>query len=136
MEVRNEVVVTFHKDKLRYYDPNKCQWINLTEIPKKVRGRKKVCSVKDKIYIIGGPAIENNRTHLAEYNTRTDSWRLLPNASFKPYYNDFNDIDYVIVGFFCSVGNKLYMGCSYYDGWDGQWDDGYCGIQVFDLDDE
>ena len=43
---RNEVIVTFHQDKLKYFDPSKSQWITLTKIPCKNRSKKKLCVIK------------------------------------------------------------------------------------------
>ena len=114
-----EVVVTFHKNKLRYFDTKKSQWITFTEIPGKVCSKKKVCSIKDRIYIIGSDVnddLEWGWLHVAEYNARTKSWRTFPSASLEPVREnrfDWSEDNTFSVGFLCSVGNKLYIRSSW-----------------------
>ena len=130
---RNEVIVILHHDTLKYFDPQKSQWITITKIPQKFLP-KKVCSLKDRIYVIGVDSDE--LAHLLEYNTLTKSWRTLPSASFGPYreMDDNSDTSfYFPIAFLCSVGNKLYTKNSHYD---YEMEDGSTFFQVLDLDDE
>ena len=118
----NEVVVTYHSDKLKYYDSVKGQWITMTTIPVNVRSDKKVCVIKDRIYIIGLDD-RTKLTNVAEYNAQTNIWRIV-SGSFQPV-QDY----YFSVRFLCSVGNKLYMESSSY-----AWSNGETSLKVFDLD--
>ena len=102
---RNEVLVTFYHDKLKYFDQQSNQCFTITQIPEKVRTRKKACAIKDKIYIIGADRC-NQWTHVAEYNTQTKSWRTILSASFKPLQEELYGVSAVTVDFLCSVGNK------------------------------
>ena len=98
---KNEVIVIFDDTKLSYYDSLKQQWITITEIPtqirKEIRSSKKACVVKDRIYILGDEDY-SDRTNVAEYNTQTNSWRTLRNASMEPSFYD--------VSLLCTVGNR------------------------------
>ena len=126
----NEVLVIIHQDELRYLQ--KGQWITMTKIPNRVCSKKKVCAIKDRVYVIGVDD-DTKWTNVAEFNTRTSSWRML--ESFEPvwyYINDENRTNTFSIIFFCSVGNKLYI-MNYSRSEDLEYS-GHCGICALDLD--
>ena len=84
-----EVLVTFHRDKLRYFDFKNNQWMSLTEIPNDDFSliSASIISAKNNIYLFGFG-------YVMEYNPRTKIWRNLP------IYTDGEN--------FCSIGNKIY----------------------------
>ena len=134
---KNEVVVTFHHDKLQYFDLKKSQWVTLTKIPEKVCNNKKSCAVKDRIYIFGDDD-KFDWTHVVEYNTRTNIWRTL--NSFEPLGESYENA-FLSVGFLCSVGNKLYTRISWskYEHYEANMfydEEDYMAIKMLDLDDE
>ena len=50
--------------------------------------RKKVCAIKDKIYVIGNDKNANEdeeTTNVVEYDTRKRSWRMITSASMGPF---------------------------------------------------
>ena len=127
---RNEVVVTYHSDKLKYYDPVKSKWITMTKIPVNVRSDKKVCVIEDRVYILGLDD-STKLTDVAEYNAKTNIWRTI-SGSFQPVIDD-EDGNTFSVSFFCSVGNKLYMQSSSYT-WRYDETVGETSVKGFDLD--
>ena len=69
---------------------------------------KKVCAVKDRIYVIGQD-MDTEKTNVAEYNARTKGWKILPGASFGPIRKRPKDKNNFSVDFVHGNGNKLYM---------------------------
>ena len=134
---RNEVIVIFDNNKLSYYDPLTRQWTTITRIPKQIDkeicSKKKACVVKEKIYILGvGEWVDGvgEMTNIAEYNTQTNSWRTLRNASMKPCYGGYSSNTFS-VAFLCSVVNKLYIRST----WNNYYrEESYNTIEVLDLD--
>ena len=86
----NEVLVIIHQDELRYLQRG--QWITMTKIPNRVCSKKKVCAIKDRVYVIG---VDDGTkwTNVAEFNTRTSSWRML--ESFEPVWDYINDENHI-----------------------------------------
>ena len=77
-------------------------------------------------------------TNMAEYNAQTNTWRIIP-ESFQPdSYADDDDVDdeAFSLGFFCSVGNKLYTKSSRNTWFYDVHNIAIESIKVFDLDKE
>ena len=105
---RNEVLVMCHDDKIKYFDPQKHQWITtVSKIPYKVSYYGDVCATQDKIFFIG--TNDNDYTKVSEYNPRTNSWRSLTSASFSPVRKGRYSENSFSVDTAWAAGNKLYI---------------------------
>ena len=74
-----EVLVTYHSDKLRYFDYKNNQWLSLAEIPDDVEFFSASCSIisaKNNIYLFGFGDVW-------EYNPRIKIWRNLPGHTLR-----------------------------------------------------
>ena len=147
---RNEVLVSCHHNKFQYFDPNKNQWITMTRpsstlpvwLPNVVGfeekflekvdsvtdnqfcSKKKVCAIKDKIYVLGSDMHDNGESyHIAVYSISNDNWRIISNA-FMGCYKKFS------VDFLRAVGDKLFFRTSHVE----QGDDGFLSIHLDDED--